>query len=84
MAELLIAEEDDLKQPPPSKLNNSNQAGKRRNRRKENPDELDKGSKGLDEATCGNGASSSGRRDNGGERGDMGSDAARHRKTRWR
>jgi hypothetical protein len=80
MAELLIAEEDDLKQPPPSKLNSSNQARKRTNRRKENPDELSNGLKVHDEASSGSVASSSGRRDNGGERDEMGRDAACHRK----
>jgi hypothetical protein len=79
-AELLIAEEDDLKQPPPSKLNNSNKARKNKNQRKANPDELDNGLKVHDEASIGSVASSSGRRDNGGEIYEMGRDVACHSK----
>jgi hypothetical protein len=79
MATLLIAEEEDQKQAPPSKQGSSKKARKHRNRRKANPDELDTGSKGPDEATGGSLASSRGR-DNAGERDDMGRDVPCHNK----
>jgi hypothetical protein len=83
MAALLIAEEEEWeahKQAPPSKQGSSTKARKRRNRRKANSDELDTGSQRHDEAISGSVASSSGRRDQAGERDDMGRDAARHSK----
>jgi ankyrin repeat protein len=81
MAALLIAEEEDQKQAPPSKQGNSNKSRKQRNRRKANLEELDTGYKGHDETVSSSAASSSGRRDNAGERDDMGRDAARHSKS---
>jgi hypothetical protein len=80
MAALSIAEEELQKQAPPSKQGNSNRARRHRNRRKANPDELDIGCEGLDEAIGGSVASSSDRRDNAGEIDDMARHAARHSK----
>jgi hypothetical protein len=80
MAALLIAEEEDQKQAPPSKQGSSKKARKHRNRRKANPDELETGSKGPDEATGSSLASSRGR-DNAGGRDDMGRDAPCHNKS---
>jgi hypothetical protein len=81
MAALLIAEEEDHKQSAPSKQGSSNKARKQRNRRRANPDELDTDSKGSDEAISGSLASSCGRRNEAGERDDIGTDSARHTKT---
>ena len=78
MAALLIAEEEDQKQALPPRQGNSDKARKPRNRRKANPDKLDTGSKGHDEALRSSVASSSGRRDSAGERDDMTRDAALH------
>jgi hypothetical protein len=77
MAELLIAEEEEQKQSAPSKQGITNKARRHKNRRRANPEELDTGSKGHNEASCGSVASSSGRRNEAGER-DVGMGAARH------
>jgi ankyrin repeat protein len=77
MAALLIAEEENKKQAPPSKQgNNSNKARTRMHRRKANLYEVDTGSIGYDEAIGSSVASSSGRRDDAGERDGVGMDEA--------
>jgi hypothetical protein len=79
MAAMLIAEEEDQKHLPHAKQGTSNKAQKHRNRKKTNPDELDTGFKGPDEAISVSIASStSGRRDNVRERDGMGGDASYH------
>jgi hypothetical protein len=61
MAALLIAKEEDQKQLPHAKPGKSNKVRRHRNRRKANPDELNTGSKGPDEAISSGMALRSGR-----------------------
>jgi hypothetical protein len=77
---LIAADEEYQKQSAPSKQG-STKARKQRNRGKANPNELDTGSKGQDEAIRGSVASSSGMRDKAALRDDMGKDAERHNKS---
>jgi hypothetical protein len=72
MAARLIAEEEAQEPAPPSKQGSSNKPRRHRHRSKANPDETATGSKGRDEAVRGNVASSSARRGNAGESGDIG------------